>query len=187
MRHLQLLLTSLPVLALPRTNGHLTIFTKTCNKQLWWVLVQKQQDGYTWPIRYRARTLAELEKKLAIKHIECLAVVWTIFLLHSCLEGGLSPSERTTRYLDGYPQWQKLQENLPVGKCTSYSSASIFSTVHTWIIKPRTRFYALRLMEATETQWKMRSHWWRYSTRNASRMRTWRTTPTKETLKINGR
>lgn len=41
------------------------------------------------PVGYWSRTLAKLDKKLAKKHKQCLAVVWVVLLLFVYLEGGL--------------------------------------------------------------------------------------------------
>ena len=79
-------LTSPPVLALPRRDGHLTLDTDACARQLGCVLLQTQPDGTDRPLGYWSRSLSSAERNYDTTERECLAVVWSVLLLRPYLE-----------------------------------------------------------------------------------------------------
>lgn len=73
-------------LALLRLTRKHSLDTDVCNKQMGWVLIQKQPDGYAKQVRCWYRSLNKAEKAYDTTHCECLAVVWAVLLLRTYLE-----------------------------------------------------------------------------------------------------
>lgn len=84
---LKRLLTSTPVLALPRRTGRYVLDTDASKDQLGAVLLQEQADKVLKPVGYWSRGLIPAEKNYSTTERECLAVVWSVFLLRPYLEG----------------------------------------------------------------------------------------------------
>jgi len=81
------LLTSPPILALPRADGHFTLDTDACDRQVGCVLLQAQPDDQMRPVGYWSRTLTAPERNYSTTERECLAVVWAVLLLRPYLDG----------------------------------------------------------------------------------------------------
>lgn len=144
------------VLAVQRGKGHFTMDTDACNAQLGYVPLQKQQEGTTRPIRYWSRTLEEPKTKLAKIQKICLAVVWTILLLHVYLEG----SRFTVRTDHEALKWflTLTNETEKLTRCPLCLLAFDFIIVHCASINNQAAD-ALSLPKATEVahkHWKMR-------------------------------
>ena len=75
------------MLALPRRDGHLTLDTDACARQLGCVLLQTQPDGTDRPLGYWSRSLSSAERNYDTTERECLAVVWSVLLLRPYLVG----------------------------------------------------------------------------------------------------
>jgi len=80
-------LTSTPILALSRREGLFILDTVACAVQVGCALLQQQPDRSILPVGYCSRDLIPAEQNNSATDRECLAVVWTCFLLRPCLEG----------------------------------------------------------------------------------------------------
>lgn len=79
----------------------MTLDTGACIVQIDCFLLQKQPDDTTKPIRYWSCSLTEAGKRSDPIHINCLVLVWAVFLLQPFLEGHLF----TSRTNHGAPKW----------------------------------------------------------------------------------
>ena len=80
-------LTSTPILALPRREGHIILDTYACAVQVGCTLLHQQPDKSILPVGYYSRGLIPAEQNYSTTDRECLAVVWAGFLLRPYLEG----------------------------------------------------------------------------------------------------
>lgn len=69
---------SLPVVALPRTNGRCTIDTDGRNKEMGCVLFHEKADDRSCPAVYWSRTLNGREQKPAATYRWCLPEIWAV-------------------------------------------------------------------------------------------------------------
>ena len=80
-------LTSTPILALPRREGHFILDTDACAVQVGWTLLQQKPDKSILPVGYYSRDLIPAEQICSTTDRECLAVVWACLCLRPYLEG----------------------------------------------------------------------------------------------------
>jgi hypothetical protein len=76
-----------PVLALPRNEGALWLYTDASDGQLCCCLLQEQPDGKPLPLEYWSGTLNTAERNYSTTEKEYLAIVWAVTHLRSYLEG----------------------------------------------------------------------------------------------------
>lgn len=72
---------SIPDLDLPRANGKFIVYTDSSDAQIGCVFPQKQEKGALQSVRYWSRSLCDAERRYDITRKECLAVVWSVFML----------------------------------------------------------------------------------------------------------
>lgn len=80
-------LLSLPVLTLPRETGQFIGDPDASNGQLECVLLQGHYEKVMKPIAYWSRLQCSAERNYNTTHKECLAVVWSVLIVHPYLEG----------------------------------------------------------------------------------------------------
>ena len=85
--NLKQLLTSAPVLSLPRDDLPVSIETDASDYQIGVVLMQTHEDGEKHPVGYWSRTLQPAERNYSTTEKECLALVWSCQILRPYLEG----------------------------------------------------------------------------------------------------
>lgn len=81
------LLTNLLAFALLRAISHYSDDTGSCLEQISGVLLQEQPNRPNIPFGLRSITMNQKEKDLATTLRKCLAVIWTVPLLHRYLDG----------------------------------------------------------------------------------------------------
>lgn len=78
--------TSSPVEPLPRRLWSLSINSDACARQVWCILQQVQEGRTIRPIGYWSQTLNKEEDRYDKTRKECLAVVWSKFVLRFYIE-----------------------------------------------------------------------------------------------------
>lgn len=76
-----------PVLALPDNWGNITLDTDACNIEIDCVLSQQKLDKTAKPVRYWSELLTDGERKNDMTRRECLAIVWSVWLVRPYLKG----------------------------------------------------------------------------------------------------
>lgn len=76
-----------PILAPHNSSGNITLDTDACDVQIGCVLLQKQANDTTRRIVYWSRSVKDAERRYDTTRRECLAIVWSVPLLRSYLEG----------------------------------------------------------------------------------------------------
>lgn len=78
--------TSLPILAIPRTAGQITVSTDDYDSQAVCLLLQKHDDSTTSPINYWSRSIISDEQNLATTNQKYLTILWAVLLLRLYVE-----------------------------------------------------------------------------------------------------
>lgn len=86
-RTLKQMLTSAPVLRLPKPDLPFSVDTDSSDYQVGCALFQTYEDGKRYPIGYWSRSLHQAEKNYSVSEKECLAVVWALTTLRPYLQG----------------------------------------------------------------------------------------------------
>jgi RNase H-like domain found in reverse transcriptase len=76
-----------PILALPRAEGLLILYTDAPQEQIVCCLFQEKGEGTRHPVEYRSRGLTSAERNYSTTEKECLAIVWAVLQLRPYLEG----------------------------------------------------------------------------------------------------
>lgn len=84
---LQRRLISTPILALPRREDRWIVFNDASKDNLGVVLLRDQPDKLLKPAGFWRRGLTPAEKNYSTTERECLAVVWSLFLIRPYLKG----------------------------------------------------------------------------------------------------